>query len=104
MTNKNLEDFYGQMLIGIAQLVNGEGGSGRLSGLALDDNGTAIIAGLNDVPHDFLPALLSEMQEEVTMWRVNPFTNISYDDDQHIRFSLKPDDEIERLYKQSQIQ
>lgn len=103
MTNNNLEDIYGQMLIGITQLVNGEGGSGRLNGLVLSDDGSAIIAELNDVPHDFLPALLSEMQEEVMMWRVNPFTNISYDDDQHIRFSLKPDDEIERLYKQSQI-
>ena len=103
MTNKNLEDFYGQMLIGIAQLVNGEGGSDRLSGLALDDNGTAIIAGLNDVTHDFLPALLSHLQDQVTTWRVHPFTNISYDADQHIRLSPKPDDEIERLYKQSQI-
>ena len=101
MADNTLETLYAQMFAGIAELINGEGGGGRLQGLTLNEECTAVIAELRAETPAFLTSLLEEIKDEVRQWRVNPFNGIALTDNRHLEFTLKPDNEIERLYREA---
>lgn len=88
-----------QIVEGLAQAINGEGYDvNMMEDISLDEDG-AICVLLADLPQDSLSELVAEIHDRISSWRVYPFSSIDYDGKRTIKFYLKADEEIARLYK-----
>jgi hypothetical protein len=97
-----MEDLSMQIVEGIAQAVNGEGASEMMmEDIGIDKDG-AITVLLADLPQDRLSELVAEVHDRISHWRVNPFSEVVYGGGRTLRFYLKPEDEIRRLYQWQQ--
>jgi len=47
----------------------------------------------------FQDALIEEIKEDLTEWRINPFEDIVYDGNQKLVFYLKDEHEILKAYR-----
>jgi hypothetical protein len=99
MTDLDLETIYQQIAHGICGLVDGEGGSGRILSMEADSNNNAIVVELAEMSKVFQDALIEEIKEDLTEWRINPFEDIVYDGNQKLVFYLKDEDEILKAYR-----
>lgn len=91
-----------QIVEGIAQAVNGEGASElMMEDIGMDKDG-AITVLLADLPQERLSELVAEVHDRISHWRVNPFSEVVYGSGRILRFYLKPEDEIRRLYQRQQ--
>ena len=73
------ENIYQQIVFGIRQLVNGEGGSGRIIDMSVDADNNAIVVELAEMTDSFREALMDDIHEQLSAWRVNPFKEIVYE-------------------------
>lgn len=103
MTDNHLEALFAQMLKGITELVNGEGGNNRIKNVSVDACGNAVRVELLDMNRNFLLSLVDEIRESAAQWRVNPFSSIVYEGNNVLSFNLKPIEEIEHLYSQNRL-
>lgn len=97
------ENIYQQIIYGIRQLVNGEGGSGRIMDMSVDADNDAIVVELAEMTDSFREALMDDIHEQLSAWRVNPFKEIVYEGKNKLIFYLLPDREVERAFKNAQI-
>lgn len=100
---KQENNIYQQILTGIYQLVNGEGGGNRIVGMAVDNDDNAIIVQHVEMSEEFRQSLLDEIREQLAEWRVNPFSDIDAEGKDKIKFYLLPEDEIEKAYKRQSL-
>lgn len=70
-------NIYQQIIAGIYQLINGEGGCGRVVGMSVDNDDNAIIVQHIEMSDRFRQSLMDDINEQISEWRVNPFTNIA---------------------------
>jgi hypothetical protein len=99
MTDLDLETIYQQIAHGIRGLVDGEGDSGRILSMEADARNNAIVVELAEMSKVFRDALIEEIKEDLTEWRINPFEDIVYDGNQKLVFYLKDEDEILKAYR-----
>lgn len=97
------ENIYQQIVFGIRQLVNGEGGSGRIIDMSVDADNNAIVVELAEMTDSFREALMDDIHEQLSAWRVNPFKEIVYEGKNKLIFYLLPDREVERAFNNTQI-
>lgn len=86
-----------QLYDGIAELVNGEYDSSRMVDFNFDENDTIRVT-LTPSSPAFREILLKEIHENLSRWHVNPFVEISYDEEARLVFKLRPFDEIRMAY------
>lgn len=55
------ENIYQQIVFGIRQLVNGEGGSGRIIDMSVDADNNAIVVELAEMTDSFREALMDDI-------------------------------------------
>lgn len=96
-------NIYQQIIAGIYQLINGEGGCGRVVGMSVDNDDNAIIVQHIEMSDRFRQSLMDNINEQISEWRVNPFTNIATEEKDKIKFYLLPEEEIEKAYKQQSL-
>ena len=99
MNHLDIETIYQQIAYGIRELVNGEGGSGRILSIKADTGNNAIVVELAEMSKNFQSTLIEEVKENLTEWRINPFDNIVYEGNQKLVFYLKDEDEILKTYR-----
>lgn len=92
------ENIYQQIVFGIRQLVNGEGGLGRIIDMSVDADNNAIVVELAEMTDSFREALMDDIHEQLSAWRVNPFKEIVYEGKNKLIFYLLPDREVERAF------
>lgn len=86
-----------QLYDGIAELVNGEYDSSRMVDFNFDDKDIIRVTLVPSSPA-FRETLLREIHENLSRWRVNPFINVFYDEENRLVFNLRPYDEIKKAY------
>lgn len=86
-----------QLYDGIAELVNGEYDSSRMVDFNFDERDIIRVT-LTPSSPGFREMLLKEIHENLSRWRVNPFVEISYDEEARLVFKLLPFDEIRVAY------
>ena len=64
------ENIYQQIVFGIRQLVNGEGGSGRIIDMSVDADNNAIVVELAEMTDSFREALMDDIHEQRVRARV----------------------------------
>jgi UDP-N-acetylglucosamine transferase subunit ALG13 len=99
MNHLDIETIYQQIAHGIRELINGEGGSGRILNMEADTGSNAIVVELAEMSKNFQNTLIEEVKENLTEWRINPFDNIVYEGNQKLVFYLKDEDEILKTYR-----
>lgn len=93
------EEIYQQIVFGIRQLVNGEGGSGRIVDMSVDAGNNAIVVELAGMSDAFRADLMADMNEQLAAWRVNPFKEVCYEGKNKLMFYLLPDAEIDHSFR-----
>jgi len=93
------EEIYQQIVFGIRQLVNGEGGSGRIVDMSVDAGNNAIVVELAGMSDAFRADLMADMNEQLAAWRVNPFKEVCYEGENKLMFYLLPDAEIDHSFR-----
>lgn len=97
--NKNEDDIMLQIVNGIAEAVNGEGFEETvMEDISMDGDGSVTVQ-LADMPGSMLASLVAEINERVSLWRVNPFEMIDYQMGGKLIFHLKPMEVIRTLYE-----
>ena len=51
----------------------------------------------------FRQSLMDDIKEQISEWRVNPFSEITPEGKNKIKFWLLPENEIEKAYKQQSL-
>ena len=97
------ENIYQQIVFGIRQLVNGEGGSGRIMDMSVDEDNNAIVVVLAEMTDSFRKSLVDEINEQLSAWRVNPFKDVAYEVKNKLVFYLLPDSEVEKAFNNAII-
>lgn len=95
----SIDNIHMQIVEGLAEAINGEGFDvNMMEDISLEEDG-AIRVLLADLPQDSLSELVAEVHDRISSWKVYPFGSIDYDGKRTMKFYLKPDDEIVRLYR-----
>jgi hypothetical protein len=97
------ENIYQQIVFGIRQLVNGEGGSGRIMDMSVDADNNAIVVELAEMTDSFREALMDDIHEQLSAWRVNPFKEVAYEGSHKLIFYLLLDRKVEKAFNNAQI-
>jgi hypothetical protein len=97
------ENIYQQIIFGIRQLVNGEGGSGRIMDMSVDADHNAIVVELAEMTDSFREALMDDVNEQLSDWRVNPFKDVAYEGKNKLVFYLLPDRVVEKAFNNAII-
>lgn len=96
-------NLYQQIIAGIYQLVNGEGGGNRIVGMSVDSDDNAIIVQHVEMSEHFRQSLMDDIKEQISEWRVNPFSEITPEGKDKMKFWLLPENEIEKAYMQQSL-
>jgi divalent metal cation (Fe/Co/Zn/Cd) transporter len=97
------ENIYQQIVFGIRQLVNGEGGSGRIMDMSVDADNNAVVVELAEMTDSFREALMDDIHEQLSAWRVNPFKEVAYEGSHKLIFYLLLDRKVEKAFNNAQI-
>lgn len=80
------------------QLVNGEGNKGYITSISFDDSDNAFLVELVEVADSYRPVLLDSVKENLADWRINPFVDITYENERVMKFWLLPQERIRNMY------
>ena len=93
-----MEDLTMQIVNGIAEAVNGDANCEQLmDDISLDKDGNFTVL-LADLSQERLSELVAEIEDRISRWRINPFRVVDYGGGRTVKFYLKPEEEIRRLY------